>query len=71
MYISLDLEVIYFEILLQKAQQFISRPNASVNSSCAHPPPGNCGVFAHIVSPGGRALANPRATPGLLTPRGF
>ena len=35
------------------------------------PPPGNCGAFAHIVSPGGRALANPRATPGLSTPRGF
>ena len=34
-------------------------------------PPGNCGAFAHIVSPGGRALAKPRATPGLLTPRGF
>ena len=31
------------------------------------PPPGNCGVFARIVSPGGRALAYPRATPGLLT----
>ena len=40
---------------------------ASVNSSCAHPPPGNCGAFAGIVSPGGRALAYPRATPGLLT----
>ena len=41
--------------------------NAPVNSSCAHPPPGNCGAFARIVSPGGRALAYPRATPGLLT----
>ena len=41
--------------------------NASVNSSCAHPPPGNCGAFARIVSPGGWALAYPRATPGLLT----
>ena len=41
---------------------------APVNSSCAHPPPpGNCGAFARIVSPGGRALAYPRATPGLLT----
>lgn len=30
MYISLDLEVIYFEILLQKAQRFISRPNLAV-----------------------------------------
>ena len=45
---------------------------ASVNSSCAHPPPGNCRAFARIVSPGGRALAYPRATPGLLThTRGF
>ena len=35
------------------------------------PPPGNCGAFARIVSPGGRALAYPRATPGLLTPRSF
>ena len=43
---------------------------APVNSSCAHPPPpppGNCRAFARIVSPGGRALAYPRATPGLLT----
>ena len=31
------------------------------------PPPGNCGAFTRIVSPGGRALAYPRATPGLLT----
>ena len=31
------------------------------------PPPGNCGAFARIVSPGSRALAYPRATPGLLT----
>ena len=53
--------------------------NASVNSSCAHPPPpGNCGAFAHPVSsgggalahlarPGGRAFAYPGATPGVLT----
>ena len=41
---------------------------ASVNSSCAHPPPpGNCRAFARTVSPGGRGLAYPRATPGLLT----
>ena len=26
-----------------------------------------CGAFVHIVSPGGRALAYPRATPRLLT----
>ena len=52
--------------------------NASVNSSCANPPPGNCGAFAHPVSsgggalanlarPGGRAFAYPGATPGVLT----
>ena len=31
------------------------------------PPPGNCGAFARIVSPEGRALAYPRTTLGLLT----
>ena len=42
--------------------------NASVNSSGAHPPPpGNRGAFAYVVSPGGWALAYPRATPGHLT----
>ena len=56
----------------------VRAPNASVNSSCAHPPPGNCGAFAHPVSsgggalanlarPGGRAFAYPGATPGVLT----
>ena len=50
---------------------------ASVNFTCAQPP-GYCGVFAHLVSPGGgafanfalpggRAFANPRAIPELLT----
>ena len=29
----------------------------------ASTPAGNCGAFAHIFSPGGRALAYPRATP--------
>ena len=35
--------------------------NASVNSTCAQPPPhqtGNRGAFASLVSPGGGALAN-------------
>ena len=32
--------------------------NASVNSTCAQPPPGNCGAFARLVSPGGGAFAN-------------
>lgn len=31
--------------------------NASVNSSCAHPPP-SCGAFVRLVSPGGGAFAN-------------
>ena len=31
--------------------------NASINSSGAHPPPGNRGAFAYVVSPGGWALA--------------
>ena len=37
--------------------------NASVNSSCTLPPPGNCRAFARLVSPGGGALAN-LARPG-------
>ena len=52
--------------------------NVSINSSGAHPPPGNRGAFAHIVSPGGGAfailsqprgwaLAYPGATPRHLT----
>ena len=54
--------------------------NASVNSTCAQPPPpsGNCGAIARLVSPGGgafvnvalpggRAFANPRAIPKPLT----
>ena len=47
--------------------------NASVNSSCAHPPPGNCRAFACLASPGGGALAN-LARPGGLAfacPRAF
>ena len=37
---------------------------ASVNSNCALPlPPGNCGAFARLVSPGDGALAN-LARPG-------
>ena len=33
---------------------------ASVNSTCAQapPPPGYCGAFARLVSPGGGAFAN-------------
>ena len=53
---------------------------ASVNSSCAQPPPppGYCGAFAGLVSsgggafanfvlPGGRAFPNPGAIPELLS----
>ena len=53
--------------------------NASVNSTCAKPPapataghlpalsvPG-VGAFANVALPGGRAFANPRANPELLT----
>ena len=37
---------------------------ASVNSKCAlPPPPGNCGAFARLVSPGGGAFAS-LARPG-------
>ena len=51
---------------------------ASVNSTCAQLPPGYCGAFARLVSPGseafanfalpgGWAFANPRAILELLT----
>ena len=36
----------------------------SISAEPTFPPPGNCGAFARIVSPGGRSLANPRVTPG-------
>ena len=32
--------------------------NASVNSSSAQRPSGNCGAFSRLVSPGGGAFAN-------------
>jgi len=45
-----DLQVMYL---------LLHEHNASVNSSCTHPPLlGNCGAIAHLVSPGGGALAN-------------
>ena len=46
--------------------------NASINSSGAHPPPGNRGAFAHLVSPWGGVLANFIAARGLgvSIPRG-
>jgi len=62
-------------VLIQKTARLIrsSELNASVTSSCAHPPPGNCGAFACLVSPGGGALAN-LARPGARAfayPRAF
>ena len=47
-------------------------PYASINSSGAHPTPGNRRAFAHAVSPGGGALANFIAARGLgiSIPRG-
>ena len=64
-----------------KCDYFIAgNSNASVNSTCSQlpPPPGNCGAFARLVSPGGEAFANfalpgglafanPRVIPELLT----
>ena len=50
-----------------------TRANASINSSGAHPPPGNRGTFAHVVSPGGGAfalLSLPRGL-GVSIPRGI
>ena len=59
------------------------QPNASVNSSCAQPPPpGYCGAFARLFSPGGGAFANfalpgaghlpaPRLFPSFWHARGF
>ena len=32
--------------------------NASVNSTCAQNPPGCCGAFTRLVSPGGGAFVN-------------
>ena len=43
---------------------------ASVNSSSAHPPPGNPGAFPNVARPGGGAFAYLGLTPGHLT-RGF
>ena len=65
----------------RQIMKIIRLDNASVNSTCAQPPPpprGYCRVFARLVSPGGgafanvalpggRAFANPRANPELLT----
>ena len=58
-----------------KWRYILSLMHQSIPAAPIPPPPSprdNCRAFARIVSPGGRVvLANPRATPGLLTPRGF
>ena len=46
------------------------QPYASVNSSSAHPPPGNPGAFPNVARPGGGAFAYLGLTPGHLI-RGF
>ena len=45
---------------------------ASVNSTCAQSPPGYCGAFARLVSPGGGTFANFALPggPGIRQPRG-
>ena len=48
-----------------ETHQQSSALNVSINSSGAHPPPGNHGAFAHVVSPGGGELANFIAARGL------
>ena len=42
----------------------------SISAAPSPPPPGYCGVFARLVSPGGGAFANPGAILELLTARG-
>ena len=65
-----DLHILFSHVMEELCiSQFQLRPS---------PPPGNCGAFAGLVTPGGGALANlarpggrafayPGATPGLLT----
>ena len=68
MSVALDqviLSLLFLSFQLKDFVAFLScRHNASVNSKCAlPPPPGNCGAFARLVSPGGGAFAN-LARPG-------
>ena len=64
--------------LRTRNRKSLSKNNASVNSTCAQAPPGQLrgicrlvspggGAFANFALPGGRAFANPRAIPELLT----
>ena len=61
-----------------KCDYFIVLMHPSIPPAPSPPPPGNCRAFARLVSPrgvafanfalpGGRAFANPRAIPELLT----
>ena len=53
---SVSLNTRHYE-RLQRAED--TWATASVNSTCVQPPPpGNCGAFAPLVSPGGGAFAN-------------
>jgi len=61
--------------VIYKAKQKLSlisgyiRPKKMHQSmfTCAQSPTDNCGAFVNFVLPGGRAFANPGATPELLT----
>ena len=65
---------------LRALGQYSAIANASVNSTCAQPPPPpgywgaftrldspGVGAFANFALPGGRVFAKPRAIPELLT----
>ena len=70
--------IIHTEGLKHHEMIILHNVYASVNSSCTQHPPGYCGAFARLVSPGGGASANfvlpggwafaiPGAIPELLT----
>ena len=62
----------YMSLCCAKTYGLKSWRYASINSSSAHPPPGNRGAFAHLVSPGDGAfavLSRPRGL-GISIPRG-
>ena len=82
---SLSINLIYREKFYRRTLESNSLINvqyASINSSGAHPSPGNRGAFAYAVTPGGGAFANlsqpggwalayPGATPGAFDTRVF
>ena len=60
-------------VVESRIQDCLEFPYASGNSTCAQPPPpGNCGAFAPLVSPGGGAFANVGTArgPGICQPPG-